>query len=694
MHPLKVCLVTALASVLGAVQPAAAQTASSQTAAKPAANADTPYSVPVLDPAALDRSADPCVDFYQYTCGGWMKNNPTPEDRASWSRFDQLQRNNLLVLRGILEKAAAGGAGRDANEQKIGDYYASCMDEKAIDARGIAPLKPELDRIAALQDKAGVARQIAHFHAMDVGVLFAFGSEADFKNSTRVIAGIDQGGMGLPSRDYYVAEDAKSAELRQKYVGYVKTLFQLLGDTPAKADANAQTVMRIETALAKGAMSPVERRDPSKVYHLMKVEELQQLAPSFDWKTYFQAVEAPRFTEINVIEPEFFRQMDAQLRAVSLADWRTYLRYWLVNDLAPILPSKFEDANFDFYDRTLQGVEQMPPRWRTCVEYVDNDLGEALGREYVKVAFGEQARQRMDQLISGLTTAMGEDIRRLDWMGADTKKQAEVKLSKFGTKIGHPKNWRDYGKLTVTRGDALGNWQRANEFEFRRQGAKIGTENDRDEWLLTPPTVNAYYHPLQNNINFPAGILQPPFFDAKADDAVNYGAIGGVIGHEITHGFDDQGSQFDADANLRNWWTDADRKEFEQRTSCLVDQYSGFTAVDEVKVNGQLTLGENTADLGGTRIAYMALHKVLAAAGKENQKIDGFTPDQRFFIAWGQAWCENNRPEFARQMALTNVHSPGRYRANGIVSNTPEFHQAFGCKAGQPMVRENVCRIW
>ncbi|HYG65496.1 MAG TPA: M13 family metallopeptidase [Thermoanaerobaculia bacterium] len=688
MHSMKVCLVTALASFLGAV-PSAMADAEKKA---PAANAETPYSVPVLDPAAIDRGADPCVDFYQYTCGGWMKNNPTPEDRASWSRFDQLQRNNLLVLRGILEKAAAGGAGRDANEQKIGDYYASCMDQKAIDARGIAPLKPELDRIAAIQDKTALARQLAHLHLADVAALFGFGAEADFKNSTRVIAGVDQGGMGLPSRDYYLAEDAKSAELRQKYVDYARTLFQLLGDKPEQAAANAQTVMRIETALAKGALSPVERRDPSKVYHLMKVEELQQLAPSFDWQTYFKAIEAPRFTELNVIEPEFFRQLDAQLRAVPLADWRTYLRYWLVNDLAPILPAAFEKAHFDFYDRTLQGVQEMPPRWRSCVEYVDNDLGEALGREYVEVAFGEQARQRMDELITGLTTAMGEDIRGLDWMGAETKKQAQVKLSKFGTKIGHPKSWRDYGKLTVTRGDALGNWLRGNEFESRRQVAKIGTANDRDEWLMTPPTVNAYYHPLQNNINFPAGILQPPFFDAKADDAVNYGAIGGVIGHEITHGFDDQGSQFDADGNLRNWWTDTDRKEFEERTSCLVNQYSGYTAVDDVKVNGQLTLGENTADLGGTRIAYMALQKSLA--GKEPQKIDGFTPDQRFFIAWGQAWCENNRPEFARQMALTNPHAPGRYRANGIVSNTPEFHEAFGCKAGQPMVRENVCRVW
>lgn len=660
-----------------------------------AASSDVPQKVPVLDLTAIDKSADPCVDFYQYACGGWMSANPIPGDRPTWGRFDQLYQNNRLVLRDILEKAAAERPGRDAIEQKIGDYYATCMDEKAIEARGLAPLKPELDRIAALKSKDGLAAEVAHLHSLGVGALLAFGAEPDFKNASRMIAATDQGGMGLPSREYYFNDDPKSAEIRQKYVAYIQSVFQLLGDAPAKAAAEAQTVMRIETALSKGAHTPVEQREPTNVYHLMKIDQLRGLAPSFGWQEYFREMKAPDFSEINVRAPEFLKQVDAELRSVPLAGWQTYLRFWLVNNLADALPSAFEKANFDFYDRTLQGVEEMPPRWRRCVRRADRHLGEALGRKYVEAAFGEQARERTDQMVSRLFKALGEDIRGLDWMSPATKQQAEVKLSKIGRKIGYPETWRDYSSLAVTRGDALGNWERAEAFEFRRQLGKIGAPLDRSEWLISPPTVNAYYHPSMNNINFPAGILQPPFFDAKADDALNYGAIGAVIGHELTHGFDDEGSKFDALGNLREWWTPEDRRKFDERTACVADQYSGYTAIDDVKVNGKLTLGENTADHGGLRIAYRALHDAINALGdKPAPARDGLTPDQRFFLSFGQVWCESNRPEFERQMAFVNPHSPGRYRTNGVVSDMPEFQQAFGCKAGQPMVRENACRVW
>ncbi len=640
----------------------------------------------------MDRGADPCVDFYQYSCGAWVEQNPVPGDRPGWGRFDELYRNNEAILRDILEKASQDRPGRTAVEQKIGDYYAACMDEKMVESRGLEPLRPDLERIAALKDKRGLPALVADLQEADVDALFGFGAIQDFKDSTRVLAVTTQGGMGLPSRDYYLQEDPQSVEIRKKYLAYLQKTLELLGDSPEKAAAGARAVLQLETDLAKGALSPVERRDPDKLYHLMTVAQLQALTPSFDWKTYLAEVGLPQAKELNVMEPEFMKQVEARLAAVPLGDWKTYLRTRLATDLADMLPAAFVNAEFGFFDATLSGTQELRPRWKRCVEATDEHLGEALGQKYVEVTFGEEGRRRMDELVQALIRALDRDIRELDWMGDATEKEALNKLARISTKIGYPKTWRDYGSLRVVRGDALGNWTRAAQFESRRQIGKIGRPVDRLEWLMSPPTVNAYYMASMNDINFPAGILQPPFFDVGLDDAVNFGAIGAVIGHELTHGFDDEGRKFDAEGNLRDWWTPEDARKFEERTACVDKQYSGYTAVGDVKVNGRLTLGENTADLGGLRIAYMALQDVLA--GKKVAPRDGFTPDQRFFLGWAQIWCENNQPEYSRQLALTNPHSPGRYRVNGVVSNLPEFRQAFQCEAGQPMAPQDTCRVW
>ena len=640
----------------------------------------------------MDRSADPCVDFYQYSCGAWIQQNPVPGDRPGWGRFDDLFHNNEALLHDILEKAAADRPGRTAVEQKIGDYYAACMDEKLVESRGLEPLRPDLERIAALKDKRSLPALVADLQGVDIDVLFGFGVIQDFKDSNRAIATTAQGGMGLPSRDYYLQEDPQSVEIRKQYLAYLQKVLELLGDSPEKAAAGARTVLQLETDLAKGALSPVEMRDPNKLDHMMTVAELQAFTPSFDWKTFLTKIGLPEIKELNVMMPEFMKQMDGRLAAVPLGDWKTYLRTRLATDLADVLPAPFVNAEFAFFGGVLSGTQEIRPRWKRCIEATDEDLGEALGQKYVEVAFGEENRRRMDELVKALIRALDRDIRDLDWMGDATEKEALTKLARISTKIGYPKTWRDYSSLRVVRGDALGNWKRAAEFESRRQISKVGRPVDRLEWLVTPPTVNAYYMPPMNDISFPAGILQPPFFDVTLDDAVNFGAIGAVIGHELTHGFDDQGRKFDAEGNLRDWWTPEDSRKFEERVACVDKQYSGYTAVGDVKVNGKLTLGENTADLGGLRIAYMALQDVLG--GKKAAPRDGFTSDQRFFLGWAQIWCENNQPEYSRQLALTNPHSPGRYRVNGVVSNMPEFRQAFDCKVGQPMAPQNACRVW
>ncbi|MGH9537643.1 MAG: M13 family metallopeptidase, partial [Terriglobales bacterium] len=580
--------------------------------------------------------------------------------------------------------------GKDPVRQKIGDYYTACMDEKTIEAAGTTPLKPALEQISGMHSKGDIARIAAGI--ANQNVLFDFQSDQDFKDSSQVIAEVDQDGLGLPDRDYYVKTDPKSVELRQDYVAHVQKMLALLGDSPSVAANEAQSVMRIETALANGSLTQVERRDPKLLYHKMTREELEAISPSFSWKKYFSETGQPDLRSLNVTAPGFFKAMDGVLQKEDLDSWKAYWRWHLVHTNAPYLSAAFVNANFDFFGKTLSGTEELRPRWKRCVSYADNDLGEALGQAYVRRAFPPEAKARAQEMVKQIEQAMQRDIEGLDWMSPETKQKALEKLHAVANKIGYPDKWRDYSTLTIARDDEMGNVLRARAFEFHRQLAKIGKPVDRGEWGMSPPTVNAYYNPQINDINFPAGILQPPFFDPNADDAPNYGDMGATIGHELTHGFDDEGRQFDSQGNLRDWWTAEDGKQFEQRVSCVSDQYSQYVAVDDIKLNGQLTLGENVADLGGLMLAYMAWQN--QTRGKNLDPIDGFTPEQRFFIGYGQSWCSETRDETKRMYATIDPHSPDEYRANGVVSNTPEFRQAFHCKEGSAMVRQNRCRVW
>jgi endothelin-converting enzyme/putative endopeptidase len=631
----------------------------------------------------MDRSTNPCVDFYQYACGGWMANNPIPPDQTSWDPFGQLDERNRGILRGILEKASALDSGRTLVDQKIGDYYASCMDEAAIEKLGAAPLEPELKRIDAISSKSGIVNVLVPLQLIGVNAFFGFSSGPDFKNSMLEIAQVDQGGLGLPERDYYFKDDAKSVELRKQYLEHVQKMLELLGEPGEKAAADAQAVMRFETGLAKGSLEIVARRDPSQVYHKLTVHELVSLSPAIDWPKYFQGMGTPQFTDLNVAVPNFFRTVESMIVQTSLDDIKTYLRWQLVHAEAAFLAKPFVDEDFRFYRQILAGAKEIQPRWKRCVSAVDNDLGFALGQKYVDAAFGPEQKARTLKMVEEIEGALKTDIHSLSWMTPATREQALVKLRAVTNKIGYPDKWRDYSSVKI---------ERATEFEVHRQLNKIGTPTDRSEWQMTPPTVNAYYDPTQNNINFPAGILQPPFYDKRLDDAVNYGAIGAVVGHELTHGFDDQGRQFDPEGNLKDWWTPEDAKEFEKRAECFIQEYSKFEPIDNVHLNGKLTLGENTADNGGLRLAFMALMDALK--GKTPPKIDGLTPQQRFFLGWGQIWCQNVRPETSRMMVQVDPHSPGRARVNDVVSNMPEFQQAYACKIGQPMVAAPACRVW
>jgi endothelin-converting enzyme/putative endopeptidase len=644
----------------------------------------------VLDITSMDTSVDQCTDFFTYSCGSWIKKNPIPPDQSSWSVYSKLEDDNKATLRTILESAALEKATRDSVTQKIGDYYAACMDETTIEAAAIKPLQAGFDRIANLRSKQDIAEVAAAM--IDNNAPFQFRSDQDYKDSNQVIAEADQGGLGLPDRDYYLKTDAKSIEIRKAYAVHVQKMFELLGDKPDVAAAEAQTVMRIETALAKGSLTRVERRDPQKLYHKMSSREIQALSPSFHWDTYFAKVGLTALPSLNVATPEFFKALNSELEKEDLDSWKTYFRRHLIDANAPFLSSAFVNAHFDFYGKTLQGAEQLEPRWKRCVGYVDNDLGEALGQVYVERNFSPDAKQRAQKMVKEIEDAMGRDIDSLPWMTSTTKQHALEKLHTVANKIGYPDKWRDYSPLTIARDDEIGNVLRAREFEFHRQLSKIGKPVDHGEWQMTPPTVNAYYDPQMNDINFPAGVLQPPLFDANSDAAPNFGDTGGTIGHELTHGFDDEGRQFDAHGNLRDWWTPEDAKAFEQRASCISDQYSQYVIVDDIKINGKLTLGEDVADLGGLILAYMAWQEDTKAEKPEH--LEGFTPEQRFFIAYGQSWCTNTRDETKRLRATVDPHSPDKYRANGVVSNMPEFQEAFHCKAGAPMVRENRCRVW
>jgi putative endopeptidase len=645
---------------------------------------------PALDVTSMNRTADPCVDFFRYSCGGWIKNNPIPPDESSWDTYAKMQDENVARLRTILEAASVPDPNRNAATQKIGDYYASCTDEKAIEAKGSDPLKPELDRIAHLASKSEIAGLTAAM--VHSGVLFRFGSTQDLKDANQQIAQADQGGLGLPDRDYYTKGDAKSVELRKSYVAHIQKVFQLLGDAPELAATEAQTIMRIETALAIGSMTRVERRDPKALDHKMTSDELQKLSPDFQWQAYFSSVGLPSLSSLNVASPNFFKAMNDELAKETLDDWKTYLRWHLVHADAAFLSSPFLNENFEFYGKTLQGSKELRPRWKRCTDYVDGDLGEALGQVYVEKYFGADAKQQALKMVKEIESAMEKDINALPWMSPATKQQALVKLQGMANKIGYPDQWRDYSKLEIIRGDELGNVVRARKFEFDRGLAKIGKPVDHGEWDMTPPTVNAYYNPQMNDINFPAGVLQPPAFDPNSDAAPNYGDTGGTIGHELTHGFDDEGRQFDAQGNLRDWWTDNDGKEFVKRASCISDQYSTYTIIDDIKINGKLTLGEDVADLGGLLLAYMAWKE--DTRGQKLPKLDDLTPDQRFFVGYGQSWCGESRDETKRLRATVDPHSPEKYRTNGVVSNMPEFQEAFHCKPGSPMVNQNRCRVW
>jgi endothelin-converting enzyme/putative endopeptidase len=642
----------------------------------------------------MDRSVDPCVDFYQYSCGGWRKNNPIPPDQTSWSVYGKLYQDNLQFLRGILEQAAQG-QGRDTVTQKIGDYYAACMDESAVNRRGIRAIKPELDMIAAVKSARELAPVVARLQLETGGsTMFGASSIQDPDNSEQQIAGLRQGGLGLPDRDYYTKEDAKSKETRERYVQHVQKVFELLGDTPARAVSEADAVMRMETALAQASLTRVELRDPYKRKNKMKVSDLETLAPNFDWTAFFKAENAPPIEILNLTAPPFFTTLNSELTSEPLENWKNYLRFHVANSFSPYLSQPFVDENFTFYRQYLRGAKEQQPRWKRCVQYVDADLGEALGQAYVRKVFSPELKASTLDMVRRIEDAMGQRIQQLDWMSPETKQQALEKLHSMRNKIGYPDRWRDYSSVKIAANDFAGDVRNATVFESKRRINKIGQPVDHSEWGMSPPTVNAYYNPPMNDINFPAGVLQPPLYDAKMDDAPNYGDTGGTIGHELTHGFDDEGRKYDAHGNLRDWWTKEDAEKFTQRTQCIEDQYAKYVVVDDVHINSKLTLGEDVADLGGEILAYIAWKG--ATADKNLQPEDGLTPDQRFFVGFAQWACSNDRPEDERLRAFTDPHSPPRYRINGVVVNMPEFTQAFSCKPGQPMTKpaDQVCRVW
>ena len=644
--------------------------------------------------ADLDRSCKPCDDFYQFAVGGWLKANPVPPEYPEWGSFITLAEKNLEALHGILEAAATNtSAAPDSNEQKVGDFYASCMDTKEIDAQGLKAISSELASIDSIHDTHGLLNTGARLQTQGLGVLFNFGSDQDFKDSSKVIGEATQGGLGLPDRDYYTRDDDDSKKLREHYVEHITKLFTLAGNGPDQASANAKTILGIETSLAKASMTNVDRRDPQKVYHKMSVADAQALTPHLSWDSYFQAVSGPKLAEINIGQPDFFKVLDALLVSVQLADWKTYYRWRLLDRSAALLSDPFVQENFAFNGRILTGSKEIRPRWKRCTSAVDQQIGEALGQVYVQKYFPPEAKARALDLVHNLLAALRDDLQTLPWMSPATRKAAIEKLEAFTIKIGYPDKWRDYSALKIDRGSYVVNTFSATQFETARDLAKIGKPVDRGEWGMTPPTVDAYDNAQLNEIVFPAGILQLPFYDPKRDDAYNYGGIGAVIGHEITHGFDDQGAQFDPKGNLKNWWTPEDLKSFQDRGECVAKQFDGYEVEKGLHENGKLVEGESIADLGGATLAYAAFQK--SQPGKAGEKdANGFTPEQRFFLGYAENWAVNVRPELARLQTNTDPHPLPKFRANGPLSNMAEFAKAFGCKKGDPMVRAKVCKIW
>ena len=675
------------------------------------ASAPSPSAMPEVEHFSLeqvDKGLDPCADFFQYACSKWLKANPIPPDQASWGSFNSLAQWNIAAVRNTLETASAQSPDRTPVQQKAGDYYASCMDEDAINKAGVAPLKPLLDRIAGLKKKSELPEIVASIHqsirpanlnfidAQYQGVLFGIYQIPGFDDARITLAALDQSGMALPGREFYLNDDARSKEIREKYLKHVARLLELSGETPAQAATDAQTVLSMETDLARAAMDIVLRRDPKNQNNKMSLPQIQALTPSFDWTRYFAATQAPPSPQYLVLAPSFFRGMEKLIADHSVEQWRAYLRWSLLHWSAPWLSQPFVEENFDFFAHTLAGAQKLQPRWRRCSIFADADLGEAVGQAYVAKYFPPESKQRMLQLVNAVKEALDQDIDSATWMSDQTKKAAHAKLALQIDKIGYPDKWRDYSSVEIRRDDFLGNVQRSSAFELHRRLAQFGQPADRAEWDMTPPTVNAYEDPQHNTINFPAGILQPPFFDAGAIDAMNFGGIGSVIGHEIIHGYDDQGRKFDAEGNLKDWWTAADAANYDQRDKCITDEYTQEVPEAGVKQNGKLSAGEDTADNGGIHIALAGLQNSLKAQGKDLDQLasNGDTELQNFFLSYANVWCGNLRPEAARTAVMTQGHSLNSYRVNNVVGNMPEFGHAFGCHAGQPMVHANSCRVW
>ena len=652
--------------------------------------------IPPLDPANTDTSVKPTNNFYLYANGGWLKKNPIPAAYSRWGSFSELYDRNLDNLHQIAEKAAANtSAKKGSDTQLVGDFYFSGMDTATIDKAGISPLDPLLEEINGISNIGQLENVLVSLQRKGVNALFYFSSQQDLKNSEMMIAGVYQSGLSLPDRDYYTKTDKQSKEILSEYGKYVTNMLILAGDKPETAATESETVMRIETRLAKSSMTRLERRDPKATYNMMTVAKVNELTPDFSWTKYVRALGLTGVRKINIAQPKFIKEVGSMLKNVPVKDWKVYLRWHLINSMAPFLSKKFVDEHFHFYGTVLTGAKELQPRWKRVLQRIDNEVGFALGKLYVSDYFSPSAKARAEEMVHNLETAFAERIKNLDWMSSATKKQALVKLRAIVNKIGYPDKWKSYKGLNIDRASYVMNVMRANEFNFDFEAEKIGKPVDRTEWGMTPPTVNAYYDPSMNEIVFPAGILQPPFFNPDADDAVNYGGMGAVIGHEMTHGFDDQGRQFDAKGNLKDWWTKADAENFKEKADVLVKQFDSYTVLDSLHVNGKLTEGENIADLGGVSIAFQAFENTLKGKPRP-KKIDGFTPEQRFFLAWAQMWRENDRPQALRQRLIVDPHSPDEFRCNGPLSDFPPFYEAFGVQPGEPMYRADSIRakIW
>ncbi len=647
-----------------------------------------------LDRRNMDMSADACVDFYEFANGRWLALNPIPEEYSSWGISHEMYERNLVLLREIMEEAAASNAPKGTNEQKVGDFWHTGMDTQRIEAQGLEPLEADLKRVDAIDSVEDVAAMVRDLHAEGASVLFDQAVFPDLKNSEQYLYYAVQGGLGLPDRDYYTRDDEESAKLRQEYVAHVSRMLHLMGDAEEHADTAAAKIMELETRLAKASLTNVELRDPANYYNIETLEAADEATPNFSWSRYFERLGLGEMESFSYAQPNFFAEMNGVLGEADIDTWKAYLRWNLINNFSPYLSDDFVQQDFEFYGKTLRGTEELQPRWKRVVARTSSSLGEALGQVYVERAFPPQTKERADEMIENLRATIGSRIQNLEWMSDDTKAQALTKLAAFNSKIGYPDEWRDYSKLDVGRQSYVANIRAANSFEMRRNLDKMGQPMDRNEWGMSPQTVNAYYSPVMNEIVFPAAIMQPPMFDGEADDAINYGAMGSVIGHEFMHGFDDKGSKFDADGNMVDWWTDEDRERFDERTKILIDQFNGFVAVDDLHVNGELTLGENIGDMAGLTMAYHALQSALE--GRDPGKIDEFTPQQRFFLSWAQGWRKNYRPEALKLQVNTDPHSPAKFRVNGPLANMPEFAEAFGCKEGDPMAlsADKRAAIW